>query len=107
MPQVETASPFVEKEETPQKVMAAWSISENTIVLIRTGLKKGSEKHAAQGDDLWGFFVVTLVSSNLTVTENGHRLSCLLLTDGPVLFDSALVFFEAFYNFGLHKFCVI
>lgn len=34
MPQVETASPVVEKEETPQKVMAVWSVSENIIILI-------------------------------------------------------------------------
>lgn len=34
MSQVETASPVVEKEETPQKVRAIWSVSENVIILI-------------------------------------------------------------------------
>lgn len=57
MPQVESASLVAEKEETLQKVMAIWSISENIIILIRTGLKKGSEKHAAEGNDLCIFLL--------------------------------------------------
>lgn len=57
MPQVESASLVAEKEETLQKVMAIWSVSENIIILIRTGLKKGSEKHAAEGNDLCIFLL--------------------------------------------------